>query len=493
MRPPGTRIVTTSNRIPARAPRRDLRERLHVQAPPLRADTQRALPLIVPVALAAAVVLAFAFESLASGGTTWSDLAGVLVLVAAATAAEAFPVPIEGVAVGAMSLATIFLVAVAVIYGWPLAAVSGLLTMIFVEVGRRRPASRIVFNCAVYILCGAAAGAVAAAVDDSTLLGLVVGAILATVSFYVVDIGLLAAVASATRRIPFVTTLRKYVFLTFVPFAIMASLTVTLVVLWDRSPFVAVVLVGPLMATALYQRWIHRSLERLREFDRLKDEFIAVVSHELRTPLTSVYGAAITLGQHELDEERRNALLNIVSTESGRLARLLDDILWVSRLDSGPSDIAIEPVEPVALVSELVEATRTALSAELSIDLRHPDVVPAVAADADKVRQVLVNLLENAVKYSGRGVIEVLLEQSDGTVRFSVSDEGLGIPPEDQDLIFEKFHRLDPDMRRGVGGTGLGLYICRELVERMHGRIWVESELGEGSTFTFELPIANAT
>jgi two-component system sensor histidine kinase VicK len=249
---------------------------------------------------------------------------------------------------------------------------------------------------------------------------------------------------------------------------------------------VAVVLVGPLMATALYQRWIHRSLERLREFDRLKDEFIAVVSHELRTPLTSVYGAAITLGQHELDEDRRNALLGIVSTESGRLARLLDDILWVSRLDSGPSDIAIEPVEPVALVSELVEATRTALSPELSIDLRHPDAVPAVAADADKLRQILVNLL----KYSGRGIIEVLLQQSDGTVRFSVSDEGLGIAPEDQDLIFEKFHRLDPDMRRGVGGTGLGLYICRELVERMHGRIWVESEPGEGSTFTFELPVA---
>jgi signal transduction histidine kinase len=493
MRPPGNRIVTTSDRIPARAPRRDLRARLRVHAPPLGTETQRALPLIVPAALAAAVVLVAAIASLASGGTTWSDLAGVVVLLAAATAAEAFPVPIEGVAVGAMSLATIFLVAVAVIYGWPLAAVAGLLTMIFVEVGRRRPANRIVFNCAVYILCGAAAGAVAAAVDDSTLLGLVAGAIAATVSFYVVDIGLLAAVAAATRRIPFAKTLRKYVFLTFVPFAIMASLTVTLVVLWDRSPFVAVVLVGPLMATALYQRWIHRSLERLREFDRLKDEFIAVVSHELRTPLTSVYGAAITLGQHELDEERRNALLHIVSTESGRLARLLDDILWVSRLDSGPSDIAIKPVEPVTLVSELVEATRTALSAELSIDLRHPAAVPAVAADADKLRQVLVNLLENAVKYSGQGVIEVLLEQSDGNVRFSVSDEGLGIPPEDQDLIFEKFHRLDPDMRRGVGGTGLGLYICRELVERMHGRIWVESELGEGSTFTFELPVATGT
>ena len=109
------------------------------------------------------------------------------------------------------------------------------------------------------------------------------------------------------------------------PFAIMASLTVILVVLWDRSPFVSLVLVGPLLATALYQRWIHGALERLREFDRLKDEFIAIVSHELRTPLTSVYGAAMTLGNQTLDEERRNALIDIVSTESARLARLLDD------------------------------------------------------------------------------------------------------------------------------------------------------------------------
>src|SRR5207248_8409029 len=116
-----------------------------------------------------------------------------------------------------------------------------------------------------------------------------------------------------------------------VPFAVMASLAVILVVLWDRSPFVAVVLVSPLVATALYQRWIHGALSRLREFDRLKDEFITIVSHELRTPLTSVYGAALTLEQQKLDDQRRNTLLDIVSTEAARLGRLLDDVLWVSR------------------------------------------------------------------------------------------------------------------------------------------------------------------
>src|SRR5207244_9747009 len=163
--------------------------------------------------------------------------------------------------------------------------------------------------------------AAAARANDGTLLGLVAGAILAAVCFYLVDIGMLAAVVSRSRQISYLPALRDYVFLTSVPFAIMASLTVILVVLWDRSPFVAVVLLGPLLATALYQRWIHGALERLREFDRLKDEFIAVVSHELRTPLTSVYGASLTLREQKLEEAQRNALLGIISTESALLAR----------------------------------------------------------------------------------------------------------------------------------------------------------------------------
>jgi signal transduction histidine kinase len=272
----------------------------------------------------------------------------------------------------------------------------------------------------------------------------------------------------------------------------MASLAVILVVLWDRSPFVAVVLVGPLLATALYQRWIHGALNRLREFDRLKDEFIAIVSHELRTPLTSVYGAAMTLEQHELDEPRRRELLGIVSTEAARLSRLLDDILWVSRLDSGRARPLIVPVDPLPVAQDVVDATLTHLPHGLTLELLHDAPLPLVAADPDKLRQVLVNLVENAVKYSREGRIQVRVGSHYGSVRFSVEDEGPGIPPSQHERIFEKFYRLDPHMRQGVGGTGLGLYICRELVEGMHGDIWVESAPGEGATFAFELPVARA-
>ena len=120
-----------------------------------------------------------------------------------------------------------------------------------------------------------------------------------------------------------------------------------------------------------------------------------------------------------------------------------------------------------------------------------PAGLPAIAADPDKLRQVLANLLDNAVKYSpDGGTVELEASRSGGRVRFRVTDEGLGIPPAEQDRIFEKFFRLDPNLTRGVGGTGLGLYISRELVTRMAGRIWVVSDGRTGSTFFVELPIA---
>ncbi len=454
----------------------------------LDASARQASPVWIPVALAAAVALGFASWSLASGDFGWRDAVGVLVLLAAAAVAEAFPVPIEGVAVGGTSVATIFLVAVAVVYGWAAAAVAAFFAMALVEVARRRPISRIAFNCGIYVLAAVAAGAAAAGFDDDSLLQLVLASIASAAAFYLVDITLLSAVLARLSRGGFASSLRGYVSATLAPFAILASLAVILVVLWEQSPFVAVVLVVPVLATALYQRWLHGALDRLREFDRLKDEFIAIVSHELRTPLTSVYGAALTLRTHELDTTRRRELLDIVATESARLGRLLDDILWVSRLDAGRDETVITRVEPFELVTDVLAAARTHARPGTSLELDYDATSLAVAADSDKLRQVLVNLVENAIKYAG-GRIEVRVEPQSSGTRFSVSDDGPGIPPEQSDRIFEKFYRLDASTRNAVGGTGLGLYICRELVEGMGGEIWITSTPGEGSTFSFELPV----
>jgi PAS domain S-box-containing protein len=235
-----------------------------------------------------------------------------------------------------------------------------------------------------------------------------------------------------------------------------------------------------------------RDFTEERRVERLKSEFVSTISHELRTPLAAIYGAALTLRREEPALlAQREGLLDVVATESERLARIVNDILWVSRLESGTLQVAVERFDATELASAVVAAARAHLPANLTLSLETAPDVPPVEADADKVRQILTNLLDNAVKYSpDGGKIFLRIGHSDAFVSFAVADQGLGVSPQEHGRIFEKFYRLDPELTRGVGGTGLGLYISRELVRHMNGRISVDSEEGTGSTFTVELPAA---
>jgi len=236
-----------------------------------------------------------------------------------------------------------------------------------------------------------------------------------------------------------------------------------------------------------------RDLTEERALERIKSDFVSTVSHELRTPLAAIYGAAMTLRRADvpLSEDQREGMLGVVSGEAERLARIVNDILLASRLDSDVIEVAIGSADARALTQQVVASAAAHLPDGIELALSAPEELPPIAADADKLRQVLVNLLENAIKYSpDGGLVEVSLTPVPGRMRFTVRDRGLGIPAAEQGRIFEKFYRLDPDLTRGVGGTGLGLYICREIVRRMDGRIWVESRPQAGSTFTFELPLA---
>jgi PAS domain S-box-containing protein len=224
--------------------------------------------------------------------------------------------------------------------------------------------------------------------------------------------------------------------------------------------------------------------------ERAKRDFVATVSHELRTPVASVFGAAQTLqARNELPEDARRQLFDVVIEESAHLARLVDQILLAERLDSGPAEVVAEDFDGLELAREVVDAARPRLSPTQSLQLTASPSLPRVRADRERVRQVLDNLVDNALKYSPLGgQISLELEGPNGRVRFTVRDEGVGIPAADQDLVFEKFHRLDANMLTGVGGTGLGLYICRALVEQMDGTITVASGPGQGSSFSVELP-----
>jgi PAS domain S-box-containing protein len=230
-----------------------------------------------------------------------------------------------------------------------------------------------------------------------------------------------------------------------------------------------------------------------RALERARSDFVATASHELRTPLAAVYGAARTLRRTdiELPAEQRDRFLEIIESETERLTAIVSQILLAGQLEEGRVDLATSATDLRGLAESVLDSTRVRAPAEVALKLDPGDDSTVALADEDKLRQVLVNLLDNAVKYSpDGGEVAVELGSAPGLVTVTVRDSGLGIPPGEQDRIFEKFYRLDPALTRGVGGSGLGLYISRELVSRMGGRMSVRSRPGEGAAFTVELPAA---
>jgi PAS domain S-box-containing protein len=237
-----------------------------------------------------------------------------------------------------------------------------------------------------------------------------------------------------------------------------------------------------------------RDISADRMVEQVKSDFVAAVSHELRTPLTSIYGFAETLLRQDIpfgDEERRT-FLGYIASESERLTEIVDQLLNVARLDAGDLQVELGRIDVGSVVSELVETVEESgvmNGHRFEIDL--PDEPLAAEADPDKVRQVFNILVENALRYSpGGGTVTVGVRRSDDRVEVRVADQGIGIPAAERERIFRKFYRAESAARDGAAGTGLGLFIAKELVTAMGGRIWVDSTEGEGSSFSFELPAA---
>ena len=219
-----------------------------------------------------------------------------------------------------------------------------------------------------------------------------------------------------------------------------------------------------------------------RRLEQLRADIVATVSHELRTPLTGVYGAATTLlgRDDDLPKEARRGLLEVLVEQARRLAGIVDQILLASRLDGAGVDAQLEVVDAADVLRGLGAGSHRVVVDE--------DGGVRIRADVDRLRQVVDNLVDNALKYSS-GPVRVATEARELSGRIVVSDEGPGIPAAERERIFEKFYRLDPDQRSGVSGTGLGLYIARELVDRMGGRIGLLDSAG-GATFYVDIPAA---
>jgi signal transduction histidine kinase len=225
--------------------------------------------------------------------------------------------------------------------------------------------------------------------------------------------------------------------------------------------------------------------------ERARVDFVATASHELRTPLTAIYGGVRTLlGRGDrLNDDQRLRMLRMIEQESTQLSQIVDQLLITAKVDDDRLRLKVEPCDVTALCASVLEAADSRKPAKVALALDVPDKLEPLPCDEALLRQVLVNLVENALKYSpDGGRVGVRVADERDRVRIDVRDEGLGIPPSEQQRVFEKFYRLDPEMARGIGGSGLGLYISRKIVEQMDGSLSVRSAPGVGSTFTVVLP-----
>jgi len=235
---------------------------------------------------------------------------------------------------------------------------------------------------------------------------------------------------------------------------------------------------------------ILQDVTKERELEEMRRDFIANVSHELRTPLSLMqgYSEALLDGMAE-DIDKQNKIISIIHQETLRLKRMVDELLDLSRLQTGHFSLNKQELRISDMLSAIEEKYKPAvLKAGLEFRMEIEPDLPRVYADHDRMQQVLINLVENALKHTDEGYISIKAFQDNEQVCIEVTDTGAGIAPEDLDFIWERFYKADKSRNRAKGGTGLGLAIVKNIIKAHNGRVWVRSEVGRGSTFGFCIP-----
>jgi signal transduction histidine kinase len=263
---------------------------------------------------------------------------------------------------------------------------------------------------------------------------------------------------------------------------------------YEDTHITLAVVVGSLVAALLFRKLhekTHDHLSVLQQKVQLQDDFVATISHELRTPLGFIKGYSTTLLRADTtwDEETKQEFLTIIDEEADRLAELIDNILESAKLQSRSVQLNVQPVRLDALIRDVVVRVRTRHKS-LEVEL-HLEPIPSIQGDIVRITQVFDNLFSNAIKYAGGSKIIVKIKENKGSLLVTFSDRGPGIPKAYLPYIFERFYRVPGE--RTSKGSGLGLYICNQIIMAHHGKIWVESELKKGTTFFIQLPIKSAS
>jgi len=236
---------------------------------------------------------------------------------------------------------------------------------------------------------------------------------------------------------------------------------------------------------------VFHDITRLKELEKIRQDFVANVSHELRTPLTTIKGYAETLLDGALKEEVAFQFVQVIKRHSDRLAKIVEDLLALSKIESRELQLKMESFHLAELIHDVIDVLKeTAGRKKISISQQEVPPLLTVEADRNSLEQVLTNLLDNAIKYGreeGRITISAR-EIDEKEIQVSVQDDGMGIPREDLPRIFERFYRVDKGRSQDLGGTGLGLSIVKHIIQAHGGRVWAESQLRKGATFYFTLP-----
>lgn len=259
---------------------------------------------------------------------------------------------------------------------------------------------------------------------------------------------------------------------------------------------IATVIVTILFLSIVVRLWDYVLLyKKIKEVDQLKDEFISIASHELRTPLTAIKGYASLIHEGTFGPLTNKDLASSVErilSSSRRMEDLVEDLLNVSRLEQGRLSVDLQPLQVEPIISEMVsQLSVTAAEKKLLLEYKQPAApLPLASADADRLKQVLVNIIGNSVKYTETGSVIVTSAAQEDNIRIQITDTGIGIAPEAQKRLFQKFYRVRTEKTESIQGTGLGLWITKQIVELMHGEIYLESIVGRGTQTTVVLPLA---